>query len=107
MFPDVLGYFQDGFETKVAALAAIAFCTVLPFCLYKRAWPEIGAAIIMAFGVTGAAIGLKIVILALLLPDADIGPLADERYALVVGGFMTFVVSLREAIEHWRLVVNI
>ena len=92
----------------MAALLVLAvFVSVQPFCVYKRRWPEMGATVVMLLSTTGIAFGFKVSVLVLYLPAAQLGALAGDKPALIIGGLATLTLSVREAVENWRGVTGV
>ena len=98
---------SSDFSSAVALFAAIGFLSTIPFCIYKRQWPRTDAAISMMLDTIGIAIGVKIVCLALALPLDRLGIFADDKAFILVGGIALVVATLRQAVDHWRQVVNL
>jgi uncharacterized membrane protein YczE len=72
MLPEWIAVFQKEFATAAAYAAAVIFISTIPFCIFKRRWPEVAHLVMM----------------------------------LLIGGFATLVLSLREATANWRKVTN-
>lgn len=89
-----------------AVVTAFVFIAAMAVCAHRRKWPETGPLASMLLGVTGTVAGIKITILTITLPSVQLGALADDKGALILGGIVTFVVSLREAVGHWLKVTG-
>lgn len=106
MLADVVEFLNEDFGATAAILAVIAFVSTLPSCFRRKSWPEVGATIVMLLGVGGTFAGIKICILTICLPVLQLGSLANDKPALLMGGIVTFLVSLRAAVEHWHHVTK-
>lgn len=82
---DLIDFFRIDFGTKAAIFAVFVFVTTLPFCVYKKQWPDIGSLTVMTLGAAGTASGIKITVLTVWLPLVQLGPLGDDKPALVLG----------------------
>jgi hypothetical protein len=108
MLADLASWFQkEELGRTVAVICVVIWISTIPFCFYKRSWPDIGATVIMLLSTIGVISGFKIAFFTLYLPLHELGPLTDDKPALIIGGLATFVFSLREATANWRKVANI
>jgi hypothetical protein len=105
--PDFFPALPTEFGTVAAYIAVIVFLTALPFCVYKKKWPDTGGLFIMLLSAVGAAAGAKVAYLTILLPVDKLGALADDKGVLAVGGLATLSLALKEAITNWRKVTGI
>jgi hypothetical protein len=103
----LLAFFLHDFGTKATVLMAVVFFSTLPFCIYRRKWPDIGCLLMMLIGIAGTLAGIRISALTICLPIAQLGALADDKPTLFIGGLVTFVIALRDAITHWRAITQI
>jgi hypothetical protein len=80
------------------------FLSALPFCIYKQRWPQIDQAVALLVSSWSAISGIKIFLLALLLPSAQLGLLANDKPALILGAVVLILLSLKGAMTSWRMV---
>lgn len=99
--------FQAEFGTAASMFGLFAFVSALPVCAYKRRWPEIGAVVMMLLSTAGVASGLKIIFFTVSLAGEQLGSLADDKPALLIGGLATLVLSMRESSVNWRKVAGL
>lgn len=97
--------FDIGLASAVAGL--IACSSTWPFCYYKRLWPEIGPSIVLFFGAVGTVSGFKLVFFTLTIEATKLGPLADDRAALMVGGLVTLILGTKEGVLKWREITTL
>lgn len=102
MIERIIALFKTEFGTIASIVAFLVFMKAMLVCACKRRWPEIGPVVVMLLSAAGVVSGIKIAVLTLFLPVAQLGPLADDKPALLIGGLATFVLSLREATSNWR-----
>lgn len=90
----------------IAAIFAIVVCfAATPFCIWKaKKWPDIGDTLVLALAAAGVISGGKITYLTVMMSSQELGLLADDKPALVVGGLATLSLSLREMVTKWRIV---
>lgn len=93
--------FRAEFGTTASGLLVFVFASVMPFCAIQRRWPDLGLLVMMMLSTAGIASGAKIIVLTLSMPLAQLGPLADDKPALMIGGVAILVLSLREAASYW------
>lgn len=98
----LVAFSKTDFGANAALCSAIVAISVVPFCIYKKQWPDLGSFVMMGLSSAGVSSGVKIAVLTLCLPAAQLGPLADDKAALMIGGLATMVLSLREAVGSWR-----
>jgi hypothetical protein len=99
--------FQREFGNAASYCVLLVFLSTVPFCVHKQRWPEIGAIALLLLTSAGALSGFKVILLTLLLPLAQLGSLADDKPALILGGVAMVVLSLREAAANWRKITAI
>jgi hypothetical protein len=84
-----------GLATWSALICALS-AGVVGAC--NRRWPEIGELVTVMLAATGTVSGMKIVILTMMIEPIRLGALAEDKAALVVGGAVTTILSLREGV---------
>jgi hypothetical protein len=99
---ELLASFQRNFGTIAAVLLVLVFISVLPICARRRRWPKLGHLVVMLLSTAGAASGFKVSLLTMCLPAAQLGSLADDKPALMIGGIATLMMSLQGAVTFWR-----
>lgn len=97
-----LKFFLVNFQTKAASVSLAIFITTIPVCIVQKKWPEIGASACLVLGSAGTLAGLKIMVLTVGLPIAQLGPLGDDRPTLLIGGVSAFLFCMRETVSCWR-----
>lgn len=91
-----------------ATIAVIVFLLVGLVCLlHTKTWPEGGETLKTALAAASTCSGLKIVIFTLLLNAEKLGPLADDRPALILGGLATVLFGARETYSGFRAAANL
>ena len=96
---DLDRFFRMDFGTRAAIFAVSVFIIPLPFCMYKKQWPDIGSLTVMTRGAAGTSSGIRITVLTVWLPLVQLGPLGDDKPALVLGGLVAFVVSCERQVS--------
>ena len=107
MQDSLLAFVQTSSETKAVSLVVLLFLSTLPFCFYKRNWPDTTLVTLMSLGAVTAVAGIKIIVLALLLPVSQMGQFGDAKTALLLGGLISLIVSSKETVASWRAITHL
>lgn len=103
---DALASYARLSSVVTAAGAVLVLCAILIQSVRVRQWPRLQEVVPAMVGAAGICSGIKVAASSLLLSDASLGLLANDRLALVVGGAALTLLGARAVWDRSRSAVG-